>query len=170
MSKPLVKYVCQSCGYTSLRWIGKCPDCSAWNSFVEEVVPAADKRKISSRTSKSGDIKFDNLSKLSDIDIKTESRLMTNIGELDRVLGGGIVPGSVILIGGDPGIGKSTLMMQISDKIKTTKILYVSGEESQKQIKLRCTRLGFEHDDFYVLSETNPEMIAAVVDKVQPEI
>lgn len=170
MSKPLVKYVCQSCGYTSLRWIGKCPDCNSWNSFMEEIVPVVDKRKLSSRTQKSSDFKFDNLAKLSDIDIKTESRLKIGIGELDRVLGGGIVAGSVILIGGDPGIGKSTLMMQISDKIKSTKILYVSGEESQKQIKLRCSRLGFEHDDFYVLSETNLEIIAAVIDKVGPDI
>src|SRR6266508_20240 len=101
MPKPAVKYVCQNCGYTSLRWIGKCPDCSTGNSFVEEIVPVPDKRKISSKSVKS-DFKFDNLAKVSEIDVKTESRLKTGIGELDRVLGGGIVPGSVILVGGDP--------------------------------------------------------------------
>ena len=169
MTKPVVKYACQNCGYTSLRWIGKCPDCSSWNSFVEEIIPIPDKRKISSKSQKS-DFKFDNLAKLSEIDVKTDSRLKTGISELDRVLGGGIVPGSVTLVGGDPGIGKSTLMMQLSDKIKDKKILYVSGEESQKQIKLRCTRLGFEHDDFYVLSETNLEIIVAVIDKLDPAI
>jgi DNA repair protein RadA/Sms len=98
MTKPVVKYVCQNCGYTSLRWIGKCPDCSSWNSFVEEIIPVPDKRKISSKSQKS-DFKFDNLAKLSEIDVKIESRLKTGISELDRVLGGGIVSGSVILVG-----------------------------------------------------------------------
>ncbi|MGH2575737.1 MAG: DNA repair protein RadA, partial [Ignavibacteria bacterium] len=92
------------------------------------------------------------------------------VNELDRVLGGGIVSGSVVLVGGDPGIGKSTLMMQISDTLKDKKILYVSGEESQKQIKLRCERLGFTNDDFYVLTETSLEIIAAVIDKLEPEV
>lgn len=169
MSKTNVKYVCQNCGYSSVRWLGKCPQCNEWNTFVEELITAPDKRKIASRDR---DSKFTsaNLSRLSDIDIESEPRLKTHIVELDRVLGGGIVPGSVILVGGDPGIGKSTLMMQLSDKIKDRKILYVSGEESRKQIKLRCTRLGFEHDDFFVLSETNLEVIAAVVEKIQPDL
>lgn len=166
MAKITTKYVCQNCGYTSVRWLGKCPDCLSWNTFVEEVV-STDKRKVKSNSSVAN---FTNLSKVSDIDIKADPRTKIGIGELDRVLGGGIVSGSVILVGGDPGIGKSTLMLQLSDKVKSRTILYVSGEESQKQIKLRCERLGFAHDEFYILSETNLEIIAAVIDKLNPEL
>jgi DNA repair protein RadA/Sms len=169
LAKPVTKYICQNCGYSSLRWLGKCPECDSWNSFVEEIV-YTDKRKLSSKARDIVDLKITNLSKISDIDVKEDKRTLTHIEELDRVLGGGIVAGSVILVGGDPGIGKSTLMMQLSDKIKDKIILYVSGEESQKQIKLRCERLGFAHDDFYVLPETSLEIIAAIVDKLKPDI
>lgn len=136
---------------------------------MEEIV-YTDKRKLTSKTHDIIDSKLTNLSKVSDIDITEDKRIISSIQELDRVLGGGIVPGSVVLVGGDPGIGKSTLMMQLSDKIKNNTILYVSGEESPKQIKLRCERLGFAHDDFYILSETSLEIIAAIVDKLKPEI
>ncbi|MCI0448380.1 MAG: DNA repair protein RadA [Chlorobi bacterium] len=169
MPKPVTKYVCQNCGYSSLRWLGKCPECSSWNSFVEEIVNT-DKRRISGRSKDLADFKLTNLSKVSEIDVKEDKRTKTAITELDRVLGGGIVAGSVILVGGDPGIGKSTLMMQLADKIKTKSILYVSGEESPKQIKLRCERLGFAHDDFYILAETSLEIIAVVIDKLNPDI
>jgi len=169
MPKQITKYVCQNCGNVSVRWLGKCPECSSWNSFVEEIVHV-DKRKITSKSRDTIDFKITNLSKVSDIDIKEDKRTSTHINELDRVLGGGIVAGSVILVGGDPGIGKSTLMVQLSDKVRDKIILYVSGEESQKQIKLRCERLGFEHEDFYILSETSLEIIAAVVDRLKPDI
>ncbi len=169
MSKPVTKYICQNCGYSSLRWLGKCQECDSWNSFVEEIV-YSDKRKISSKSRDLGNLKITNLSKVSEIDISEDKRIVIGIEELDRVLGGGIVPGSVVLVGGDPGIGKSTLMMQLSDKIKKNTILYVSGEESPKQIKLRCERLGFAHDEFYILSETSLEIIAAIVDKLKPDI
>ena len=169
MAKPVTKYICQNCGYSSLRWLGKCPECDSWNSFVEEIIHV-DKRKISSKTHGLIDSKISNLSKVADIDITEDKRIVSGIQELDRVLGGGIVPGSVVLVGGDPGIGKSTLMMQLSDKIKKNTILYVSGEESPKQIKLRCERLGFAHDEFYILSETSLEIIAAIVDKLRPDI
>jgi len=169
MAKLISKYVCQNCGYTSVRWLGKCPECDSWNSFVEEIVNT-DKRKVSSRSKDMVDLKLTNLSKVSEIDIRETNRTKTGIVELDRVLGGGIVAGSVILVGGDPGIGKSTLMMQLSDKVKSKIILYVSGEESPKQIKLRCERLGFAHDDFYILAETSLEIIAAVIDKLNPDI
>jgi DNA repair protein RadA/Sms len=169
MSKTVTKYVCQNCGYSSLRWLGKCPECSSWNTFVEEFVHT-DKRKIAGKKNDAALLQLSNLAKVSDIDVKEDKRINTKIDELDRVLGGGIVAGSVILVGGDPGIGKSTLMMQLSDKIKNYTILYVSGEESQKQIKLRCERLGFEHDEFYILSETSLEIIAAVVDKLEPDV
>ena len=169
MSKTVTKYICQNCGYSSVRWLGKCPECSNWNTFVEEIV-FSDKRKTSKGKNDAALLQLSNLAKVSDIDVREDKRLTTSIGELDRVLGGGIVAGSVILVGGDPGIGKSTLMMQLSDKIKNNTILYVSGEESQKQIKLRCERLGFEHDDFYILSETSLEIIAAVIDKLEPDV
>lgn len=169
MAKPVTKYICQNCGYSSLRWLGKCPECDSWNSFVEEIV-YSDKRKLSSKSHDIVDLKITNLSKISDINIKEDKRIVIGMEELDRVLGGGIVSGSVILVGGDPGIGKSTLMMQLADKIKNNIILYVSGEESQKQIKLRCERLGFAHDDFYILSETSLEIIAAIIDKLRPDI
>ncbi|MCX6164864.1 MAG: DNA repair protein RadA, partial [Ignavibacteriae bacterium] len=126
-AKVKTKYVCQSCGYSSPRWAGKCPECSSWNTFVEEIIQT-DKRKLSktsSLKSQSAELK-----KISEIHNVSETRYKTGIDELDRVLGGGIVNGSVILIGGDPGIGKSTLMLQIADKLEGKKILYVSGEES----------------------------------------
>ncbi|MGA2669162.1 MAG: DNA repair protein RadA [Ignavibacteria bacterium] len=169
MSKAETRYVCQNCGFTSLRWSGKCPECGQWNTFVEEIIHE-DKKKTRNRPKGSTHFDLANLSKLSDIDIKEDKRTKTNIAELDRVLGGGIVSGSVILVGGDPGIGKSTLMVQLADKIKNKKIIYVSGEESQNQIKIRCERLGTEHDDFFILSETNLEIVAAVVDKLEPDI
>lgn len=169
MAKPVSKYICQNCGYVSLRWLGKCPECDSWNSFVEEIVHT-DKHRLKSKSSDILSAKLTNLSKVADINITEDKRIVSTIEELDRVLGGGIVPGSVVLVGGDPGIGKSTLMMQLSDKIKDNTILYVSGEESPKQIKLRCERLGFAHDEFYILSETSLEIIAAIVDKLKPDI
>jgi DNA repair protein RadA/Sms len=169
MPKTETKYVCQNCGFTSLRWTGKCPQCGEWNTFVEEIVHV-DKKKLQTKSKEKSNFKLENLSRLSDIDVREDKRIKTRITELDRVLGGGIVSGTVILVGGDPGIGKSTLMVQLADKIKERKILYVSGEESGQQIKLRCERLGFAHDDFYVLSETNLETIAAVIDRLEPEI
>jgi DNA repair protein RadA/Sms len=131
MAKPVSKYLCQNCGYSSLRWLGKCPECDSWNSFVEEIVHT-DKRKFLSKAKDIVDLKITNLSKISEIDVKEENRIKSKIEELDRVLGGGIIPGSVILVGGDPGIGKSTLMMQLADKVKNKVILYVSGEESRQ--------------------------------------
>jgi DNA repair protein RadA/Sms len=169
MPKSTTKYVCQNCGFTTLKWMGKCPECDSWNSFVEEIVHV-DKRKTLSKSGAKIDLKITNLSKVSDIDVKEDKRISAGIDELDRVLGAGIVPGSVILVGGDPGIGKSTLMVQLADKVKSKVIIYVSGEESQKQIKLRCERLGFAHDEFYILTETNLEIIAAVIDRLEPDI
>jgi DNA repair protein RadA/Sms len=169
MAKSISKYVCQNCGYSSVRWLGKCPECGSWNTFIEELI-STDKRKVQSKARDIIDLKLTNLSKISDINIIEEHRTKCGIDELDRVLGGGIVAGSVILVGGDPGIGKSTLMMQLADKVKNKIILYVSGEESPKQIKLRCERLGFEKDEFFVLAETSLEIIATVIQKLNPDI
>ncbi len=169
MAKPVSKYICQNCGYSSVRWLGKCPECDSWNTFVEELVQHSSRRS-GSKAKDLVDLRLANISKISEISVKEDQRTKCGIGELDRVLGGGIVPGSVILVGGDPGIGKSTLMMQLADKVKNKVILYVSGEESPKQIKLRCERLGFAHDEFFVLAETSLEIIAAVIQKLEPDI
>lgn len=167
LMKVKTKYVCQTCGYSTLRWSGKCPDCDSWNSLVEEI-RTDDKRK--KPTSKNIRINEGSFKALSEIASQNESRIATNIIELDRVLGGGIVEGSVILIGGDPGIGKSTLMLQIAEKLKHKKILYVSGEESAGQIKLRAERLNFGLDNFFILSETNIDIIRAVINREEPDI
>lgn len=161
------KYVCQNCGYSTPRWTGKCPECGNWNTFVEEIVET-DRRKLS----KSSSLKSQTaeLKKISDVKTTSEARFQTGMEELDRVLGGGIVNGSVILIGGDPGIGKSTLMLQIANKLEGKKILYVSGEESASQIKLRCERLNYNLNNFLILSETDLEIISAVIENENPDI
>lgn len=167
IGKVKTKYVCQSCGYSTPRWTGKCPECGNWNTFVEEIIET-DKRKLSKSSSiksKSAELK-----NISEVINKNEARFKTGIEELDRVLGGGIVNGSVILIGGDPGIGKSTLMLQIADKLDGKKILYVSGEESATQIKLRCERLQYDLHNFLILSETDLEIISAVIENERPDI
>ncbi|MBV6477304.1 MAG: DNA repair protein RadA [Ignavibacteria bacterium] len=166
VSKLKSKYVCQNCGFSSLRWSGKCPECGNWSTMSEEII-SIDKRK-----SPSGSVKLNNgtYNLITDVSAEPEQRTKTQIDELDRVLGGGIVKGSVILIGGDPGIGKSTLMLQIADKVRDRKILYVSGEESAVQIKMRADRLKFHLNNFYILSETNLDIIQAVIEKEQPDI
>lgn len=146
-------FQCQNCGYASPKWIGKCPDCGAWNSFIEEVVEEEKKHTLNTMD------KPQPLS-LSSVELSVTDRISTGIGELDRVLGGGIVKGSLILIGGDPGIGKSTLLLQASSSIaKFGKVLYVSAEESLAQIKLRAERLKINLPDIFLLSETSVERI-----------
>ena len=168
MPKIKSKYVCQNCGYSSVRWSGKCPECDTWNSMVEEIISTDKKGKNNSNVLLK--INNDSYKSLSDILSISESRTLTHIKELDRVLGGGIVDGSVILIGGDPGIGKSTLMLQLAEKITGKKILYVSGEESASQIKLRADRLNYNLNNFYILSETNLDIIRAVIERESPDI
>jgi len=164
MSKLQSKYVCQNCGYESPRWVGKCPNCSEWNTFVEELVQKVSARKIVKGTS----IKA---TPLNEVDIIEDQRLTTSIDEFDRVLGGGIVLGSVVLLGGDPGVGKSTLMMQLAAELKNSVVLYISGEESAKQIKLRAERLNFKSvDSFLVLAETNVDVIAEVIERTPPDV
>lgn len=165
MSKQTSKYVCQSCGYVSPRWTGKCPNCNEWNTFVEEVsVPAAVARKSGGVASKLDPIA------LSDVDSIDDVRFSTSIAEFDRVLGGGIVGGSVILLGGDPGIGKSTLMMQVALQLQKKVVLYVTGEESPKQVKLRAERLGKISDSIQILPETNLEIIADIIERSIPDL
>jgi DNA repair protein RadA/Sms len=152
MIKVKTVYICQSCGHKSLRWTGKCPDCGEWNSMVEERVTT---RKRAHSTQKTSSVP------LVEVDLTEEDRITTGIGEFDRVVGGGIVKGSAILVGGDPGIGKSTLLLQISEKIAShlDKVLYITGEESLKQIKLRAERLKLNPNRIEILTETNLDLI-----------
>lgn len=161
VSKQKTIYVCQECGYNSLRWYGKCPNCGAWNSLVEEVVK---KEVKSTKTKEKRTPVF-----LSQIKTGVERRIRTGIKEFDRILGGGIVRGSIILLGGDPGIGKSTLSLQISSNIcNNEKVLYVSGEESLQQIRMRAERLGIQNKEIILLTETCFENIEEMVEDIAP--
>lgn len=160
-------FVCQSCGAQSPKWQGKCPNCGSWNSYVEEtVLPEA-------KNSRQELISRDNPVLLSEIQVKDESRIKTSIAELDRVLGGGIVPGSVILIGGDPGIGKSTISLQVSCFLSQAgqKVLYVSGEESVKQTKLRANRLNTKgKDNLYIVNQIDLNLIIEYIKNLLPDV
>jgi len=155
MAKTKVKFVCTNCGCESLRWLGKCPECQSWNTFQEEIVETS-KHKISLPTKNSLPKKIDEISAFE------EERIKTKIDEFDRVLGGGLISGSVVLIAGDPGIGKSTLVLQAAAKINKT-VLYVSGEESAQQIKLRASRLKINSDSLLILAETDLHTIQHVI-------
>jgi DNA repair protein RadA/Sms len=161
MSKTKIKYICTNCGYDSLKWLGKCPSCEEWNSFTEEIV---DRKKTNLRKTESPQV-----SKLQDPLDGLEHRIHCDINEFDRVLGGGIIPGSVVLIGGDPGIGKSTLVLQAVATINA-KVLYVSGEESIRQIKLRAKRLNINSDNIYLLAETDLDVITNAIAKIKPDL
>src|SRR5439155_15318371 len=160
MSKTKTQFVCQSCGYMSPRWIGKCSECNTWNSFVEETstVSHESSRALGARASQRNGEAIHPI-RISEIDTSTEHRITTGIAEFDRTLGGGIMPGSIVLVGGDPGIGKSTLMMQMVRGVLQAKTLYVSGEESPRQLKSRAERLGLSKDNLYILAETNVEAV-----------
>lgn len=166
MSKVKSKYVCQSCGYETARWIGKCPNCDAWNSFAEEVeAPRTRERHAGGVKSSSSVIP------LTEVTVADEPRTSTNIPEFDRVLGGGIVPGSVVLVGGDPGIGKSTLMLQMAASLTSHVVLYITGEESVHQIKLRAERLGIKPSArLLLLAETDLDVIHALLSKSSPDL
>src|SRR3990172_4027306 len=164
MSKIKTFYQCQACGYASPKWLGRCPDCDAWNTLVEEkTLPG------SGRTGRAMSDKPRPLP-LSSISGGTEKRVQTGITELDRVLGGGVVEGSAILVGGDPGIGKSTLLMQAAATLseRSGTVLYVSGEESPEQIKLRAERMSLDSEKIVLLAETNLEGIIAAAASASP--
>lgn len=163
MSKSRLKYICTSCGYESLRWLGKCPECDSWNSFTEELVEVSKRKGATVNKQKSS------IYKINEISASEEDRVKTGIKEFDRVLGGGIMPGSIILLGGDPGIGKSTLAMQAASNI-TSNVLYITGEESIKQIKLRALRLKIKSDNFFVLAETNLNNILSSIKESAPSV
>lgn len=158
-------FFCQECGYESSKWVGQCPACKAWNTMVEEIVD-----KKSSVTHRQ--ITEVQVAKLNDVQSSSEKRMDTHIEELNRVLGGGIVPGSLVLVGGDPGIGKSTLLLQTCKSLSDQKIavLYISGEESLRQIKMRADRIGIFSDEMTLLCETNLDLIQGVIEERKPQV
>ncbi|TRZ36400.1 DNA repair protein RadA [Niallia circulans] len=168
MAKRKTKFLCQECGYESAKWMGKCPGCGNWNTMVEEVEKAPAQRKGAFAHSQGMTLAAKPIP-VTSIETVNEPRIKTDLGELNRVLGGGVVPGSLVLIGGDPGIGKSTLLLQVSAQLalKKQSVLYVSGEESQKQTKLRADRLGVMSDQLLVYSETNLEEISRTIENTK---
>jgi len=168
MAKRKTKFLCQECGYESAKWMGKCPGCGNWNTMVEEVEKAPAQRKGAFAHSQGVTIAAKPIP-VTSIETVNEPRIKTDLEELNRVLGGGVVPGSLVLIGGDPGIGKSTLLLQVSAQLalKKQSVLYVSGEESQKQTKLRADRLGVMSDQLLVYSETNLEEISRTIENTK---
>ena len=166
-------YICSECEYKTPKWMGKCPNCGAWNSFAEDVIevsPAASEKapKRVSMIPSTGDNRAVGFH---DLEIPDYMRQNTGLNELDRVLGGGLVHGSVVLLSGEPGIGKSTLLMQICDALGASrKVLYISGEESGGQLKLRAKRLGITGNNLYILTETNIENILKEAEKVKPDV
>lgn len=160
-------FFCQECGYESAKWLGQCPGCRKWNTFVEEKVSIAAKTKEKKKTT-GGNIP----TRLFDISTKEEERIKTGIAELDRVLGGGIVKGSLSLVGGDPGIGKSTLLLQVCKNLvnQKRKVLYISGEESLRQIRMRAERLGSCSNDLLLLCETDMDLIQDAIESTAPEV
>ena len=164
-------FFCQNCGYESAKWMGQCPGCREWNTFVEEQVVTG-QGKSSRMKTVTGFSEKNKPAKLSEVSIEKEDRISTGIGELDRVLGGGIVAGSLTLVGGDPGIGKSTLLLQVCRNLAGDgrEVLYVSGEESLKQIKLRANRIGTFSDHLKLLCETDLESIEETIRRSKPEV
>lgn len=169
MAKTKTIFYCQECGYESAKWLGKCPSCSAWNTFAEEVVTkeAEQKNEWRQETARQRQPKARTLG---DIETTGDIRWDSGDQELNRVLGGGVVPGSLILIGGEPGIGKSTLMLQAGLRLKSRTVLYVSGEESEQQVKMRAERLNDSSPGFYILTETNTKSIFQVVETLAPSM
>ena len=168
MAKTRSVYVCQNCGVDSPKWIGKCPSCGEWNTFVEEIIH---KENSSSKISMAG---FEPIKQkpvlISSVETQAEERTDTSCHELNRVLGGGLVNGSLVLIGGEPGIGKSTLVLQVVLGMKGKRTLYVSGEESVNQLKMRAERLSHKDPDCYIVSETSLEQLFVHAQNVKPDL
>jgi DNA repair protein RadA/Sms len=167
MAKTKVKFICQTCGYESPKWMGKCPGCGEWNTMTEEVLkPASPRKAVFAHSTQT----VQKPSPITNIETSQEPRIYTNLKEFNRVLGSGIVKGSLVLIGGDPGIGKSTLLLQVSSQLAENgnDVLYISGEESVKQTKLRADRLGVKANKLFVLSETDLSFISRAIEETNP--
>ncbi len=167
MAKTKTTFFCQNCGAQAPKWIGRCPACGEWNTYVEEVIQ---KETGKNKMPVGSDRKAPVPHRITEIESGHEHRVDTLNGELNRVLGGGLVSGSLVLLGGEPGIGKSTLVLQVVLKLHGKKVLYITGEESEQQIKIRAERIGEASEDCYILAETNTQRIFQIVEKMQPQI
>jgi DNA repair protein RadA/Sms len=170
MSKVKSAFFCSNCGYESAKWLGKCPSCGSWNTFVQEVIHKETSQKENTWKNFHEDKKDIKTIALNDITTPEQKRITTPDAELNRVLGGGIVPGSITLIAGEPGIGKSTLFLQIGLLLNDITVLYISGEESDQQIKMRADRLNIQNDQFYLLTETSTQTIFQEIKKLRPQL
>lgn len=170
MSKTKSAFFCQNCGYESAKWLGKCPSCEQWNTFVEEVViKGNDKKEKDEWKDFNGSARLKTVS-INDVSSAETKRIITGDPELNRVLGGGIVSGSIVLVAGEPGIGKSTLFLQNGLQLQDIVTLYISGEESEQQIKMRADRIGASNENFYLLTETNTQAIFKEIKKLKPQL
>lgn len=165
MEKLKTRYICQNCGYASIRWLGKCPSCEQWDTLVEEIIKEG---RLDTEAAAVNSVVYS----LPEINIGATKQIRVGINEFDRLLGGGIVPGSVVLLGGEPGIGKSTLLLQVACTLakKDVSVLYVTGEESLEQTKLRAERLGLSSNNLFLLSETNVDVIISHIEKEKPQV
>lgn len=168
MAKVKTTFFCQNCGAQSPKWVGKCSSCGEWNTYVEEVIQKGDTSKTPGISSSQQRASKPQL--ISEITLSNEHRINIYDKELNRVLGGGLVPGSLVLFGGEPGIGKSTLMLQIALQLKKIKVLYISGEESEQQIRMRAERIGIKNDSCYILNETSTQNIFQQIEVIQPQL
>src|ERR1700754_2396974 len=170
MSKIKTAFFCSNCGNESAKWLGKCPSCDQWNTFVEEVIMKDNKLAETEWKKFSNDKKEVRTMSLSEVVSADEKRIVSPDAELNRVLGGGIVAGSIVLVAGEPGIGKSTLFLQNGLRLQNVKTLYISGEESEQQIKMRADRLNIKNEDFYLLTETSTQIIFQEIKKLRPQL
>ena len=166
MAKKKSKYVCQECGAESVKWLGRCPSCGKWNTLVEEIVEEVNTKHALATTA------YEIPRRIAEVDLTELPRFSTGSGELDRVLGGGLIPGSIVLIAGDPGVGKSSLTLAVCAHVakNSRRVLYVTGEESSRQIRMRAERLNALADELYICAENNFERITQHVEKISPEV
>ena len=170
MSKVKTAFFCQNCGYESVKWVGQCPSCGQWNTFVEELIQKESFKNNNGWQDYNEEKRANKIVSLSELKSSEEKRLIAPDAELNRVLGGGIVPGSIVLIAGEPGIGKSTLFLQTGLQLKDIVVLYISGEESEQQIKMRADRLKLQSENFYLLTETSTQTIFQEIKKLKPQL
>lgn len=170
MSKVKTAYFCSNCGYESAKWLGKCPSCNSWNTFAEEVISKGIGKNDNGWMDYTTEKRASKTILLNKVSATEGDRILTTDAELNRVLGGGIVPGSIVLVAGEPGIGKSTLFLQIGLHLKNISTLYISGEESEQQIKMRADRLKASNQDFYLLTETTTDVLFQEIKKLRPQL